>query len=77
LIAWLAAGCTPTPPGWQRPLGVLGILIGLAAIVFSGQIAAWGQSSRPVNIAVGTAFVVIGTLALIGVIHFHENCPAG
>jgi hypothetical protein len=77
MIAWLSFGCTPTPPGWQRPVGILAILIGLASIVFSGQIAARGRSSRPVNIAVGAAFVVIGTLSLLGVIHFAEHCPSG
>jgi len=77
LIVWLSFGCNPIPLGWQRPVGVLGILVGVAAIVFSRQIAARGRSSRPVNIVVGAAFVVIGTLVLIGVIHLAEHCPSG
>jgi len=68
------AGCAPIPAGWQRPAGIFAVLIGLAAIVFSPAIAARGRSSRPVNIIVGAAFIVIGALSLVGVIQFGQHC---
>lgn len=75
LSVWLATGCNPVPAAWQRPAGALGILFGILAIVFSAKFpTAKGPPSRPLNILVGSAFIVIGGLVVLGVIHLAEHC---
>lgn len=71
---WLAIGCTTIPADRQRPVGIVMILAGIAAMVFSRKFGLFGRSSTA-NLLVGAIVIVLGLLVVLGDIHFPTHCP--